>query len=365
MDNKDLFMTPRVNQYGNHMVMTNVVKETKTKYLNIDTKFCDDIYSTIKDNIHLADYNFTLPERITDVKSIFVDNVEFPSNNLYNISQTIGNNCFQLIVGNTPPALITIPDGVYTDASLNQSINNSIFVHFNNSQDIFFYFDVPSQMTYIITTTLTGILYTFNFAVNKTNTFDKYNFKNKLGWLLGFRKQQYTISGTTTPAPNPFVIGGISVPYFTITNGIVAFSNSNTIAKLKNDGIFQLNPDVWVVSEMCYCFVVPKYYYLVMDEFSTNFQNAFSSALPFSLINKYIISKININNSSYFGRNSSSLQSQYISANSVNGLLVSGKRNYTGKIDIQKLNVKIVDDNGNLANLQGFDFSFCLKIEYE
>jgi len=251
MDNKDLFMAPRVSQYGNHMVMTNVVKETKTKYLNIDTKFCDDIYSTTGDNnTHLADYNFTLPDRITDVKSILVENVEFPSNNLYNISQTIGNNCFQLIYNNQIPILITIPDGVYTDASLNQTINNLMYVNFNNSQTIFFYFDVPSQITYIMTTKNTGLIYTFNFAVNKTNTFDKYNFKNKLGWLLGFRKPQYTISETTSPTHNPFAFD-TSSPYFTLTNGIVAFSNGNTIAKLKNDGVFQSNPNLWIVSEMC------------------------------------------------------------------------------------------------------------------
>ena len=38
-DNKDLFMGPIVNQYGSHMLMTDVKKETKTKYINIDTKF--------------------------------------------------------------------------------------------------------------------------------------------------------------------------------------------------------------------------------------------------------------------------------------------------------------------------------------
>ena len=39
-DSKNLtFMEPRVVENGNHMIMTNVHSETKTKYLNIDTRF--------------------------------------------------------------------------------------------------------------------------------------------------------------------------------------------------------------------------------------------------------------------------------------------------------------------------------------
>ena len=38
----DLFMEPKTQQYGNHMVMTNVHKSTKIKHISIDTKFRDD-----------------------------------------------------------------------------------------------------------------------------------------------------------------------------------------------------------------------------------------------------------------------------------------------------------------------------------
>ena len=41
-DNKQLFSGTTVNQYGSHMVMDNVMKERKTKYVNIDTKFRDE-----------------------------------------------------------------------------------------------------------------------------------------------------------------------------------------------------------------------------------------------------------------------------------------------------------------------------------
>ena len=39
-DTKNLtFMEPKVIENGNHMIMTNVHNEQKTKYINIDTRF--------------------------------------------------------------------------------------------------------------------------------------------------------------------------------------------------------------------------------------------------------------------------------------------------------------------------------------
>jgi len=70
-DNKELFAGPKVSQYGSHMVMTNVTKTPKMKYVNIDTKFRDE-YNTD----FTTDYNISLPERITDVRSISVVNME-------------------------------------------------------------------------------------------------------------------------------------------------------------------------------------------------------------------------------------------------------------------------------------------------
>ena len=60
-DNKDLFVGPKTNQYGGHMVMTNVVKERKKKYINVDTRFRDE-YSSGGSGVE--GITITLPERI-------------------------------------------------------------------------------------------------------------------------------------------------------------------------------------------------------------------------------------------------------------------------------------------------------------
>ena len=326
-DNKELFMTPQVNQYGNHMVMTNVSKETKTKYINFDSKFSDDLFTehsfnngqnTDNPSGNYGNFNFTLPDRITGVKNIYIENVDFPLLN-YNISADIGNKYFQIIKDGTS-YMIKIPDGNYNQPVLLPVItellnSNNINIEVANLHK--FYFKGKSSNTN---------KYTINFAVDKNGNFDKYNFKSKLGWLLGFRNPSYTLINT---------------------NQIFATSNIS--------------------------FSSPKYYYLAIDEFSTNFQNSFISALPFSQINKYILCKINVNAGIFYMMNNLSLDqvnpdidyNYSIPSNHFNGYLVSGKRTYNGKIDLQKINVKIIDDNGKLVNLQGQDVSFCLKIEYE
>ena len=58
-DNKELFTGPKTNQYGSHMVMTNVAKELKVKHINIDTKFRDEYNSNTTTN-----YNITLPQKV-------------------------------------------------------------------------------------------------------------------------------------------------------------------------------------------------------------------------------------------------------------------------------------------------------------
>ena len=41
-DHPDLFMKPKTEQYGTHMVMTNVTQPNRMKYVNIDSKFKED-----------------------------------------------------------------------------------------------------------------------------------------------------------------------------------------------------------------------------------------------------------------------------------------------------------------------------------
>jgi hypothetical protein len=64
-------MFSKTTQYGSHMLMEKVTKELKIKYLNIDTRFSDD-FSLIGS----ANYNIVLPDRLANIKTMAVTNIE-------------------------------------------------------------------------------------------------------------------------------------------------------------------------------------------------------------------------------------------------------------------------------------------------
>ena len=315
-DDKQLFLEPSVKQYGSHMVMSNVVKPTKTKYINIDTKYRDEstlqsmnthinISTTIK---RLASCTVQLPQRINDVKSMTVRSAEIPMT-MCNICETVGNNVV-VVKQDVFTEIIVIPSGEYSISTLITKINaifaalsapmNDFALSFNTTLNRFeFGGNVANSNSFSVF-----------FAVNANGSDDYSDFKNKLGWILGYRLPNYA---------------------FTTTNPAVA------------EDYHSLNP---------------KYLYLAIDEFSKGNQNSFVTPVNNSLISKNILAKIIYNKTTYpYGA--------ILPANTFNGYLLSDKREYNGKVDLQKLLIQLVDDSGHLVNLNGIDFSFTLEVEYE
>jgi hypothetical protein len=421
-DKSELFLEPKVKQYGSHMVMSNVHKPTKTKYVNVDTKFSDEY-----NDFSVANYNITLPERINDVKSLTVTNLELPMS-FYNISSALGNNSFQITNNDVDPTIpyltqlstgsvvdgkfvdtIVIPDGYYTIDELKTTINSEIdklkriptnsngnivvdangsivydtdgvtilsltsqntnnfgtnnmyikdangnyvkdaygnyqvqltngnFVYVSgnnalkNTNDLRFDYHLKGSQG------VQGMFYSvgsqmiIDFTINDTGNFDKYNFKSKLGWMLGYRNLNYTITFNYQPAE------GDNDP----TDGLGIEGQQLTYGEFLVD----LN-------------ATSRYVYLTLEEFNKGNQNSFMSPTSSSLINKNIIARISLDRANYgFG--------QYLPANKQNGLLLSDIRSYSGKIDLQKVNLQIVSDIGTPLPLNGYDFSLCLEIEHD
>jgi hypothetical protein len=300
-NNSDLFLEPKTTQHGSHMIMSNVNRPKKNKFINIDTRFRDE-YNYLQN----ANYNITLPERITEVKTMKLTNIEIPMS-FYNISANLGNNCFKVTTGGNS-SMVIIPDGNYTATTLSTAINNAISA-----------LGSPySNLKYEYSSDLSGgsVLYsssgsiTVEFAVTSTGQPDKYNVKSKLGWLLGFRNIIYTVTVTHT-----------------VSESFVDLNGS-------------------------------RYLYLAIDEFNKGNQNSFVSPLATSLINKNIIGRISMD-TNQFGYGT------ILPANRYNGFLISDCRSYTGKIDLLKLNVQLLNENGINMAMNGMDFSFCLEVEHE
>jgi hypothetical protein len=293
----ELFMEPVTQQYGNHMVMTNVHKPQKNKYINIDTKFRDDY-----DFTQPASFQIVLPERVNDVRSMRVTNVEVPIT-FYNISTDLDNNSFKIVNGaNTE--IITVENNNYDSTSLLSHINDKLTASTYGSGITF----ANNTNKHTVTST-SNISIIFN--IDKDGHSDKFQFKQKLGWLLGFRKPNYDM----------------------LTNITLS---AECIPDLSG----------------------PRYLYLAIDEFSKGNQHTFITPLSYSSINKNVIARIALDMKRYeYG--------SVLPANDKIGYLTTNARHYTGKVDLQKLHVQLLNESGKPIMLNGNDFSFCLEVACE
>ena len=332
------FVDPTVKQYGSHMVMTDVMKPTRTKYINIDTRFTDDyvyggsmVSGTGNGNgtgtgcgtgtgngtsgfnyggTAANGYTMTLPERINEVKTIHVNSVELPMT-FYNISAAMGNSFFRI----NDSQMIVVPDGYYaTVADLIAAVHTAVdsatdgglsFVVADNQSG-----GSSSSSIYGMFVSTAGS-YTIHFNVDMHGNEDKYLLRSKLGWLLGFREP----SGVATPGADYYAVSAINIRPI-------------------------------------------RYVYLVVDEFGNNFQNSFLAPMGSYVMNRKILARISIDTGMYpYG--------SVLVANHSNGYLVSDTRSYNGKMDLQRLNIQVVTEWGVPIHLNGLDFSFILQVTYE
>jgi hypothetical protein len=241
------------------------------------------------------------------------------------VSADLGNNYFR-VVTNGSDKVVDVSNGFYqldpfyVNNPLETGINSALVTKSLSALKIDFSNNYNSGTTTVNTyngfytqfTNTSANPISVDFAVSSTGSSDKYNLKAKMGWLLGFHDLSYTI-----PA-----------------NGGTIYS----------DSFVNLHS--------------PRYLYVVLDEYSRGNQSSFISPLPSSLINKNILARISIDYKKYdYG--------DIVVGNQFNGVLLSDCRSYTGKTDLQKLNVQIVNEWGIPVNLNGLDFSFTIVVEHE
>ena len=222
-DNKNTFMAPNVSQHGAHMVMTNVMKPTKLKYLNLDTKFCDEYVNNrtnpTNPNYNLASYTCTWPERITDVTSMKVENIQIPMT-FYNISAALDNNYFSVSWASTATynasitytnsIIIVIPDGVYDAPGIATAINTQLSNNTTLNTKLT-YVQSGNTSNFYAATGSNNLQFKIDFAVSTTGSFDKFNVKSKLGWILGYRNITYTIKPNSGQS-----VGSVSEAYINL-----------------------------------------------------------------------------------------------------------------------------------------------------
>ena len=321
-------------------------RKSISKLLNIDSRFRPNYLST-----STTDYLIDLPYQINNVIEMTLCDLELPST-FYPISSLYQNNYFWIRtvdVANIEKFFyIVIPDGNYYFETLIKNINNT-FLTLNLNLTIFFDLNYNNIGGVGEGTGLTKIgiitekdrtknadnsgIKSFDLNFNGSiipnqksigpdnipnylnNTFSDYyyipnplDYKQLFGWVLGYREPLYT----------------------NVVEDLFGFTYYRSESVLDLSG--------------------PKYLFLIIDDFNKSVNVNFLTASVKGLLSDNIIARI-------------SQKGQLFSIQSQNDFSVySEPRYYYGPVNINKLQIKLIDEYGRAVDLNNKDFSFTLRL---
>ena len=301
-------------------------RKTVTKLVNIDSRFRNFYNSSLS-----TDYRLELPYMVNNVIELKLSDLEFPTT-YYPFNDDYENNYFWI---KTPYEYIYFyvkPGNYYFSTLVEdlQKIGNLTSLSFNTNLDISFdltYENVGGvgQGTGKLTFTSNNSLELNFYGSKLTSDMDNYNtthvvpstdtdkiafyntssnipYQQRLGWMLGFRKDRY-------------------------------LNNNSYIS----EGILDI--------------LGPKYLYLVLDDLQKSSNINFFGNSEKSLLNGNILARISLKSYAF------SVQSQG------DFRVYTEPRYYYGPVNIHKLEVKVIDEYGRIVNINGSDFSFALSLK--
>ena len=289
-------------------------KRVIRKLMNIDTRFRDNYVNTTATNCAI-----NLPMVFISALNMQLTSIEIP-NSYYVISKQAGNNFFSISAGNEKIIYI-IPDGNYRNQDIVDYLNNYAanngYTNLTNPLLYYISFNVniigqsgsgSGQFVIGVSSSYTSTL--FNFSVNfhediNGNVDTSTPIIMKLGWLLGFRESVYINNSTY------------------VSEGVIDFYG-------------------------------PRYLFLAIDDYNTSVNGGFYSAYDKSILNKNILARISIPNTT----------KENFNINNWNNMnVISYPRQYFGPVNLLKLGIQLLDEYGRPVNLNNMDFSFCLSFE--
>ena len=293
---------------------------TIKRTINLDTRFRPNYYTSSS-----TDFSLTLPVRIKNAVSMRIASIEIPIS-WYVVAKYWGNSFFKIEWGDNGDGTfandytVTIPDGNYelfwqaaTEATdLASTINT--FMHANGDpilQDIVFNVDRTSGRSgfaWKSGSPNSPQNFKISFSIDENGNSDFSTILQfRLGWLLGFRVGFYE---------------GLSI----VSEGI------------------------------CYM-KGPRYAFISINDFNNSVSNYFISAFSSSLLQKDIIARINL---TYIQQQQGVYQTGQDDGLSTQ---INRQRSYFGPVDIERLEIKLLDEFGRIIDLNNMDWSMALTME--
>ena len=292
--------------------LNNLKRKTITQTIILNSLYRDDYLNTLS-----TDFNITLPNYFKNVLSIRLSSLQLP-NVLYCISTANNNNSLFITedaLGGVE-GIVVIPDGNYdytTFATLLQTAINTQLSTLN-------FVVTTDSATQKITITNKVNDFTMNFIVKEsvsgvnTEYIINKNYKQlrcvnditelykKLGWIMGYRRALYT-------GQKSYVAEGVYNGSFT------------------------------------------EYIYFILNDFNNSQSQNIIGMFSKSTIGNNILAMIPLNVDSF-----------HICFD--NGAdFIEKKREYFGPVNIQKLKIQLLNQYGEILDLNCMDFSFSLELE--
>ena len=364
------------------------IYHTNHRIITIDSCYRENLLSQnqVYDTYASSDMIVDLNDTLDNLVSLELANICIPFT-FYNISKDQGNNYFYVYdISNGSPIKIEIDDGNYSNNSIISKMNDLLN---DKGIDISFEIDDLTNKVSIASDDVSG--YTIFFYdndnssdysfterhisshswTNGTNVQSKVN--HNLGWLLGFRNidvQNYdNISYEVKSHTKVTAEALCHLPYTKYFIIVIDDMNKNQ----SNKSLVQINNGKSHINKTTHFKDIDNSLNCLND---SNFDNYVNSSGR-SLTKNQLYSSLQVNNyRASFNETNSKLSADLI--NNVfavvpfetkslvwgNSMYTSDKnkfiRKYNSPVDISKLSVKLLDDRGNLLNLNGAEWSLSM-----
>ena len=313
-------------------------RKTITKLLNVDSRFRKNYSTSTSTN-----YKMDLPYEINNVIEMKLSDLEFPST-YYPFTDEYQNNYMWLKFESGNGALtfvyIYIEPGNYYHTSLIQKIQDDINnmgidikITFNLSYENTGGIGVGNGLVSIGVNSESNITSIGDIELNfqgqmLPSTVENYNMTQK--FVLDLEEQANII--------NTYYYGKSVIDYKQRLGWMLGYRE-----EVYNNSTYHLSEGILDI-------LGPKYLYLIVDDFNNSNNKNFFNSSEKTMLNDNILARISIKGYAF------SIQSQ------TDLSIYSEPRYYYGPVNINKLSVKLVDEYGRHVNLNYMDFSFTLSL---
>jgi hypothetical protein len=381
------------------------LKNITSRFISIDSQFRQ---ATTGVDSTPTDYTLDLSEPLNNTLSLRLYSIQIPYS-WYAVDSFYGRSCFWIVISPTITVNITMPSGNYSPTQFvsvlitefqNSNItstnpNNLASYNSNNGKMTINLYNASyngiliTETAQIVFFDVTGKLTCGSTVVNSTN-----NINNTLGWLMGYRSPYVYVENGGNEADTLIDLYGpkyliLSIDDYNqnhINNGLITItelsknlklpsyyntsipttvlSQQNNLSKLMNSNennngdllmekmslsfknIPQILPSAPRVLTQAQIYTVNEI--IKNNERNTNFRSrAPTNSDTFALIPV----KHNYNNT---------MGDVYVE---FGGSMQDNRRTYFGPVNIDRMRIKLLDDKGNVLNLNGGDWSFTLISE--